>query len=258
MTWNWSERGGSTSRAFSQWSLADQDIRSYLRLSTLWSKSGYDALWKQAEESFEKVFDPYRHDGDEHVDMFEDSINGLWPHDYEWMLQASALKEAVTAYEVYAEKAVDEALDRFRWEIGGVAHKLRPKIGKGRDSAGWRELVEFHSFLGNDIAPPAVRKIRDLRHMLTHQRGEIRTDEQRLRFRDDMAEGGADDTTESFIGGNVLLGEPRVIAALDELAGSVRRADPTIWAIAWGSGQPPSLDSVPACAELIPDGEAVQ
>jgi hypothetical protein len=49
-------------------------------------------------------------------------------------------------------------------------------------------LVDGHTFLGSDIAPAAIRKIRELRHFLVHRRGEIHTEEQRLRFRDEAAE----------------------------------------------------------------------
>lgn len=105
---------------------------------------------------------------------------------------------------------------------------LQPKLGK-RESPGWRELVEFHGFLGNDIESAKVKEIRDLRHLLTHQRGKLRSEQQRLRFRDEAAEAGVDFGLQSYVGGSVFLGGKRVLAALDDLAAVVRQADKTIW-----------------------------
>ncbi|MFE2415175.1 hypothetical protein ACFXDE_43340 [Kitasatospora sp. NPDC059408] len=41
---------------------------------------------------------------------------------------------------------------------------------------------DAHAVFGNDLDTAAVKYIRDLRHVLTHQRGELRTDAARERF----------------------------------------------------------------------------
>ncbi len=107
----WNEDGGAVSGAFNEWSFVDQDIRAFLSLSTRWATRLYDETWKQAEGEFSAIFDPDRHTGDEHVGLFASEVEGLWPNDYAWMLRAAVVRDAVTAFEVYLEKGLDEAFN---------------------------------------------------------------------------------------------------------------------------------------------------
>jgi hypothetical protein len=249
----WNESNGTVSRAFDEWRLTERSVRAFLRLSAAWSEVGYAKSWAQAEESLAEVFDPDRHYGDEHVDMFHDSVDGLWPTDYTWMLEAAALKDGVTAFEVYLEKALQEVLKRPRFEVDGQRVRLRLKTAKHQESPGWRVLAKAHSVLGTSVDGDVVREIRALRHLLTHQSGELRTEELRVRFRDEAVEGDLSEFERSYVGGRVHLGEARVLRCLDALGEVTRRADPAIWGIEWAQGTLPAAALLEEdCVELVP------
>ncbi|MFF3058314.1 hypothetical protein [Streptomyces sp. NPDC057909] len=250
MTWN--ESAGTVSRAFDEWLHSERNIRAFLRLSTAWSERGYDSSWSRAEESFAAVFDPDRHYGDEHVDIFDSSVGGLWPTDYTWMLQAATLKDAVTAFEVYLEKALEEALHRRRYEKDGQRVSLRLAVGKNQESPGWRTIVAAHRVLGTIVDTDSVKEVRALRHLLTHQHGELRTEEIRERFCEAATEATLEEYERSYVGGKVHLGEARVLKCLDWLGAVVRSADPPVWEIEWGQGTLPAEELYSAkCVELV-------
>ena len=100
----WDERAGRVSQAYSDWTLIDHDQRAFLRLGLRFGREVYDRLW---DESGDEPGDP---DGPDHVDSFNAKIDGLWPHDFEWMHAAGVLRDAVTNFEVYLEKAREEVL----------------------------------------------------------------------------------------------------------------------------------------------------
>ncbi|WP_329028201.1 hypothetical protein [Streptomyces sp. NBC_00690] len=124
MTWN--EVGGTVSQAFNAWRHTDAENLAYLRLSAEWSSAAYDRTCKEAEESANAVFDPDRHYGDEHADMFDDAVDGLWPSSYAWMTEASVLKAGVTAFEVYLEQALQEVLDQYQVTVDGQRAQAPP------------------------------------------------------------------------------------------------------------------------------------
>lgn len=88
--------------------------------------------------------------------------------------------------------------------------------------------------------------------MLTHQRGELRTEEMRARFADDrvIIESqdplGEDFRDEAYVGGQVQLRLETVEAILDDLGQVVREADRRVWSIAWGDTPTPELEQVRA------------
>jgi hypothetical protein len=127
----WNEAGGTVSRAFADWRRADEENRTFLRLSAKWSAEAYDQEWRHAEEAFTKAFDPDRHYGDEHVSLFEDAVDGLWPDAYGWMVEAAVLKNGVTAYDVYLEKALQEIVNIYSVTIDGQKGSLRLSTPKG-------------------------------------------------------------------------------------------------------------------------------
>jgi N-glycosylase/DNA lyase len=89
----------------------------------------------------------------------------------------------------------------------------------------WSELKKFFRQLGVEIETEEVERVRDLRHFLTHRRGELRTDDQRNRYAKDCEEPWAI---------YVPLTEEQVLAVMDELVATVRTIDPAVYRHAWG------------------------
>ncbi len=204
----WNEDAGRVTRSFSDWYLVDRDQRAFLRKGLAFSKEVYDRIW---DELARQPGDP---DGPELPDIFHDAIDGLWPHDFEWMHLAGVLKDAVTNFEVYLERAADEILT-----FQGKHFDERKK------SASWDRLVGFYKLLGVEIASDPVVEVRELRHILTHRRGELRTEEQRERFADSQ---------EAFMQTVAHLETEVVEGRMDTLAGTVRAIDPTAYDHTWG------------------------
>lgn len=210
----WDEQQGRVSTAFNDWYLVDQDQRTFLRIGLQLAREKYDEVWEQASH------EPGDPDGPELVDVFDDRIGGLWPHDYEWMHLAGVLRDSVTNFEVYLEKASSEVLG---------SHGL-----KWDGSPRWGELKRLARALGITLESDDVREVRDLRHFLTHQRGELRTEDQRRKF--------AQDSTDVIPPIVVELGEESVLTAMDRLARAVRSIDPAIWEHTFGGQRLTNLE----------------
>lgn len=207
----WNESSGVVTRAFDRWRITDSDIRKFLALTTRWMDERYQQLWDEIAAR------PGTDDGPELSDVFSKDVDDLWPEDYHWMLLAATVRDAVTAFEVYLEKATSQVLGRH-----GYAWKVKP----GRTPR-WDQLVKFLSgYLGVTVDTDPVRRIRDLRHTLTHMRGELRTREQRDQF-------GVDDGSGFPSNRAVLTGES-VTDMLDELAAVVRTVDAVAWRFSYG------------------------
>ncbi|MFI1652147.1 hypothetical protein ACH4XT_35180 [Streptomyces avidinii] len=234
MTWN--EAHGAVSRAFDDWRRADAENRAFLRLTASWSQTAYEREWTQAEESLSSVFDPELHNGDEHVDMFHDAVGGLWPDSYQWIVEAAVLRNGVTAFEVYLEKGLQEVVEPWEVTYEGQPHMVRLYTPKGFTSPGWRTLVKGHKVLKSTVETPDVEWARDLRHLLTHQNGELRAEEALNKFRDTVAEKDAGEFDRASVGGRVPLGVARVTSVLDALAAVVRHADVAVHTYGpWGT-----------------------
>jgi|GEM_PF-5505986 len=83
------------------------------------------------------------------------------------MTLQAAIKDTVTAFEVYLERALDELLH---------AHDLA--LVPRRTSLQWRELRKHHaSLLDVELESLDIKEIRAVRHVLTHRRGELRTEQ---------------------------------------------------------------------------------
>ena len=205
----WDERQGRVSRAFDEWKITEREQRTFLRLGLRLATASYTQLWEEAGA------EPYDEDsGKEQIDAFEEKVDGLHEHDFAWMQSAGVLKDAVTIFEVYLEKAREEVL---------VEHGHRLEIPA--KSPHWSELKKFFRQLGVEIETEQVARVRDLRHFLTHRRGELRTDEQRDRYAKDSEERWAI---------YVPLTEDQVLAIMDELAATVRTIDPAVYRHSWG------------------------
>jgi hypothetical protein len=205
----WDERQGRVSRAFDEWKITERDQRTFLRLGLQFLAASYTRLWDEAGA------EPYDEDsGKEQIDSFEEKVDGLHEHDFAWMHAAGVLKDAVTIFEVYVEKAREEVL-----AVHGHPLEIPGK------SPHWSELKKFFRQLDVEIETEEVARVRDLRHFLTHRRGELRTDEQRDRYAKDSEERWAI---------YVPLTEEQVLAVMDELAATVRTIDPAVYRHSWG------------------------
>jgi hypothetical protein len=211
----WDEEAGRVTRSFSDWYLVDCDQRAFVRKAVEFAKQVYEGVW---DELAHQPGDP---DGPELPDLFHDAIDGLWPHDFEWMHLSGVVKDAVTNFEVYLERAVDEIL-RFH----GQQFDPREK------SASWDRLVAFYKLLGVEIASDAVIEVRQLRHILTHRRGELRTEEQRQLFATSQ---------EPFMQSVAHLEIDVVEARMDVLGNAVRIIDPIAYGHTWGGTESPAI-----------------
>jgi len=115
------------------------------------------------------------------------------------------LREAVTNYEVYLEKAREEILRRTgKWQ------------GVPENAPYWRELKEFYEQIGVDD----IREVRELRHLLTHRRGELHTEKLREHY---AAEAGPLGPI------NVELSKASALQSMDVLGAAVRRIDGAVY-----------------------------
>ncbi|MGW5924258.1 hypothetical protein ACWFPY_35140 [Nocardia fluminea] len=199
--WN-AKSAWDTTRAFGEWRAVDQDLRVFLDLTTKVMNERFDALWTEIGE---RPGDP---DGPDMIDIFDREVR-IQPIDYDWILRAAVVRDAVTAFEVYLEKVGTEL--GHNWNVGA------------EKSPGWNSMVEyFDTELGLDVKPARVTEIRRLRHILTHQRGELRTAELREKF-------GADPDT-AWVSHQAALSAEVVTQILDDLGDVVHQADSTAWA----------------------------
>lgn len=228
----WDEEHGRVTREFAAWKATDEDIRAYLAMNMRWVDVAYDKAWEDATADFSAVFDPDRHDTDGHVQIFHDMVGGLWPADYYWKLRSDNIRDAVTAFEVYAEKSLTEVLGRLVMHRGGSRSRLALFKPRSWESPAWDVLVKVHAALGSDIEPASVQYIRALRHLLAHQRGELRSEEQRAKF---VVEADPTDwmVGDAYVGRDVPLSGPRVLQMLGQLGDVVRAADAAAWALVW-------------------------
>ena len=202
---SWDERQGRVSRAFNDWLMIDRDQRAFLAFGLRAASQAYDRVWDEA------AHEPGDPDGPELVDVFDDRVNGLWPHDYEWMYLAAVVRDAVTNFEVYLEKAIEEVL---------AAHDAA-----FASSPWWRDLKKLFAMLDVGIDTREVRRIRRLRHFLTHQRGELRTEKQRKTFAP---------RSEGLPPILVELTDESTVEVLDQLGHAVRSFDPAVWQHTFG------------------------
>ncbi|WP_143448407.1 hypothetical protein [Kineosporia sp. A_224] len=242
MPWNGEDQ---VTQAFDEWKAVDADIRAYLLLSARWTQLAYATTWSESEREFSASFDPDRDDTEGHVDLFHRKVLGLWQDDYLWMLRSGALRDAVTAYEVYTEQSLSELMSRYVVTDGnGEKWRFAAKVHPGQLSPQWPTLRQIHKAIGIEIESGPVRYVRSLRHLLAHQRGRLRTEEQREAYA-----GEADQADwligEAYVGGDVPLSTERILAMMDDLAAAVRAADAVVWQHTWGrKGFPASLQDL--------------
>jgi hypothetical protein len=130
------------------------------------------------------------------------------------------------------EKAADEAL---HW------HREPPlSRAKGLETPKWTEIVRFYSGRLGVAFPDEVGRVRQLRHLLTHQRGEFRSQQQRDQYGD----------LDGIFGGlRVELTEEMTTQALDTLGAAVRLVDRDAYRVSWGREELPPTSGAGEGAE---------
>jgi hypothetical protein len=213
---HWNEEQGRVSRAFDEWKLIDADQRAFLRLGLEFATRAYDRLWKESEQ------EPYYEGGPELPEAFEAKVDGLYQNDFDWMYLAGVLRDAVTSFEVYLEKAREEVLRHQ-----GQAIQVED------ESPYWGPQKRFFLQLGIDIETNEVKEVRALRNFLTHRRGELRTEEQREQYRKEHPG--------EFLPLAIDLTKQGVVETMDKLAAAVRQIDATVYEYTWGRRALPNL-----------------
>lgn len=218
---------GWVTRSFDEWRLNDMDLRGFLQVSLKVADETYSRWW---EEILHQPGDP----DVEAIDVWEDRAHGIHMHDYEWMLLSGGLVSAVTALEVYLEKAIEEVLRRH-------GHTLKPSTEQG--ALHYDDSVEFfNKALGCQLkGHQDLRDVRDLRHILVHKRGELRTESDRKRF---------DPVGDRWLHEAVQLDLNSTMARMDTLGKHARRADAAAYGLAWGDEPPDALRAYIADHEI--------
>lgn len=204
----WSPKAGRVTRAYDDWHLADSELRVFLRLGLEFAEEGYRSRW-------ERIQHRPGSESDDVLDLMDEAVGGVIPHQFEWLLANFCIRDGTTLYETYLEKALEEVCN---FQIGRLPVADR--------SPAWGEFRRvFRGVFGVDPSPGDVDAVIDLRNLLTHRRGELRTDEDRDRY----------DTHEmDFPDLAVPLSRERVSGSLDALAASVERVDQVMYGHSWG------------------------
>lgn len=223
----WNMENGRVSRAFDEWKSVEDEIGAFLRVTVRWVTSAHADAMNAAEAQAEKIFNPELYDIDLPVDLYTQEVGPLWPDNHLWMVNAAALRDSVTAFEVYLEKGAMEVLTPL-----GFAFRA------GRfESPSWQALTDVHERLGNRINTDPVHYVRALRHLLTHQRGELRTPELREKF---ALEPEGDHSYRREVG----LTQERLGRLMDDLATAVKECDRQIWGMVYGGLPVPDLTAL--------------
>jgi hypothetical protein len=205
----WSPDTGDVTRAFGEWRLSETRLRTFFRLAREFSGPAYQAIWDRL------AAEPSDGEGPELIDLFEDEVDALHQNDFDWQLSNLVIRDGVTLYEVYLEKALYETLS-FRF------HQVEFR----ERSPNWNQLRRvFNEVFGVIVDPSNVTDVIDLRNLLTHRRGELVTEALRDRY---------DTEQYDFPDIWVRLEPAALVAHLDTLAAASAEVDEVMWPIAWG------------------------
>lgn len=222
-------RGGQVTRAFDDWRLEEGYLRAYLRLGTDFASEGYRRRWDDGAHQ------PSDGEGPDMFDLMDEAVGGLTPYQYEQIHLSSALRDGVTIFEMYFEKAFAEVLQEH----------VSKRVTLPEHSPRWDRLRKaWWTLVAVEIESSAVADVRDRRHWLTHQRGELRTHAQRGRY--DTREFGLPDEA-------LRLTLEDVIADLEALASVIRDADVEAHARSWGSVRASKADVEKALNQVRED-----
>jgi hypothetical protein len=126
-------------------------------------------------------------------------------------------------------------LEKAAGEVLGWHQEQPLERSKFQESPRWATVSQFYEERLGYAFPAEVQHIRRLRHVLVHQRGELRSEEQRRQFGDTKQ-----DTEEWVSADEVELTEESVLGALNALAEAVNQVDAKIYRVSWGGEQLPA------------------
>ncbi|BCJ65644.1 hypothetical protein [Polymorphospora rubra] len=194
--------------AYGQYAIVEQDIRQFMSITEKFVTDGYQRIG----ESIPAV-EAKHPDAPSRTDIFFERAGELWPSDHEWMLCCAVLRDAVSAFEVYVQEAVKEVA-----EEQGVAYP--PKWLKRTPN--WGELSDYcrEKLAQPDPITSDVQAIIELRNLLTHERGRLRTEEQRTKFRFPL---------NALPGDRISLSPDEVKKHSEALASAARGFDAALW-----------------------------
>lgn len=158
------DRTGLASLGWRDWILVYSDIDRFVVVGLQMIRDAHERAWNEAasQSATEDFWDL--------GEAYDQLVDGLNSVEHEWMYLAAALKDAVTAFEVYLEALVDEIL-AVHGVGGGSDRKLSPW---------WRDLKRWYRIhVDVDLEADGVKQVREVRHILTHRRGELRTEAER-------------------------------------------------------------------------------
>lgn len=217
----WSEDLGRVTRAFDEWTLEQRDLREFLALARQFADSGYEALdreWWSRPAGEDDDFVP----------------NWMPPQNYHRLLLSYVLRDGVSLYEVYLEKALEEV-----W-----AHQVgNPTVSERSPKApALREV--YQKVLGCEIRPDPIADIIAVRDLLTHRRGELRTEQHQIKY---------DQRIYMLPDIHLHLGPEGVEEALDRLGANVRLVDRRAWQYTSGRAEldASALDALNAGARWL-------
>ncbi len=158
------DRDGPASLGWRDWILVYSDIDRFVVVGTEMIRDAHRRAWDQAEAQ------PVNEDIWDAGEAYDRLVGGLNSVEHEWMYLSAALKDSVTAFEVYLAALAEEIL---------VVHGLiQPPYG--RLSPWWGTLKRWYrEHLDLDLDSEGVGEIREIRHILAHRRGVLRTEAER-------------------------------------------------------------------------------
>lgn len=193
--------------AFAEWVMTKKEIEGLLRLGTDWMDAALERHWAEVGQ---QPSDGSRELGD----VFDQDTHGHSWKFARWVTGA-ALRDGVTALEVYLEKAREETLNHVGLTASHKTDKASPKFN---------ELCEFYGLFGLSVDTKGVTEVRARRNILTHKRGETRRLEDRV-----LSHSGTDDRMGTILG----LSVEGVLADLSTLGDVARQVDRRISGAMW-------------------------
>ena len=205
----WNPSTGRATRAFDDWHLGERSLRAFYRLGRAFASEGYERRWDRLAS------EPSDGEGPDLLELMDREVDGFTDIDFSWLLGNLCVRDGVTLYEVYLEKLIEEIYSR----------QIAKPLVRDR-SPSWQQLAAACKVVGVDAVPQPVRDVIALRDLLTHRRGELRTEAHRRRY--DTHAWGLPDVS-------IELPPAAVHGCLDALGAAVEEADRVGFPLAWGS-----------------------
>ena len=141
------------------------------------------------------------------------------------MTCATALRDAVTIYEIYLLHGLEELLRRHSKDL--AERQTTPPMWK---------LREFYiSLLDIDPGAGAVGEVLDVRNVISHRRGSLRSVKRGHQFVN---------VTRQLADKVAHMDEPATLSYMDLLGGAVRKLDPVLYVYTWGGRRLKSLSAI--------------